>query len=189
MKRQQLAQCTTFIGMLLLNVFLGAGCGEKVQKLPGAGPVEHFEKRAHWIYVYPKQGVANKTLYTTSLLAPFTPGHPLDIAISLYGTPKTEVPEKHGARYLIYETKNGIIKLGSESTADDFTSYPMYFVPNDRKPAAFFCTEIVEQIDASAAKQVVMLFDVGYTTPSLLAQIEYGQIQEVVLSDPAGAVK
>jgi hypothetical protein len=189
LKQSSPTQRVAILGMLLLNVVLVGGCGDKAQEIPGTVSIDHFKKQAHWIYVYPKQGVANDALYTTSLLSPFTPGHPLSVAIGLYGKPKTEVSEEHGARYLIYETKNGIIKLGSETDESGYTGFPMYFVPNDRRPAAFFCAEIVEQINTSASKQVVMLVEPGYTTPFLHAEIEYGQIQKVIVHDPAAVAK
>lgn len=174
----RLGKCAVRLGMLLAVML--AGCAEKSLEIPGKGPVDRFKKQAHWIYVYSKRGVEDNVLYTADRLSSFVPGLSLSVARGMYGQPKTEIPEERGARYLIYETTSGIIKLGSETTADGYTSYPMYFVPNDRKPSAFFCAEIVEQIDTAAAKQVVMLFDPGCTKPFLHAKVEYGQIQEVV---------
>jgi hypothetical protein len=169
----------TFI--LTIIVLLACGCARKEEYIPGAGPVDHFKKSAHWIYVYPRSDVSSDVLYSARLLASFKPGHPLSEAVLLYGKPKTETPEDRGARYLIYETENGLIKLGSETTADNYTSFPLYFIPHDRRASAFFCAEIVKQIDTRAPKQVVMLIESGYKQPFLHALIEYGQIQDVIL--------
>lgn len=184
MKHDRSISWTATLPLVLLNLFLGTGCSEKAHEIPGSGPVERFKKQAHWIYVYAKPGVTQSALFATKLLSPFAPGHRLPEAIQLFGEPKTQLPEERGARYLIYETPHGIVKLGSETDASGWTGYPMYFVPNDRRPAAFFCEEIVKQIDSSAAEQVVMLFESGHKHTFLHAPIEYGQVQKVILRDP-----
>lgn len=184
MKHDQTESWAAILGLVLLNLVLNTGCSEKVQEFPGTGPVEQFRKQAQWISVYSKHGVARDALYATELLSPFAPGHPLSEAVQLFGEPKTRVPEERSARYIIYETAHGVIKLGSETDGDGYTAFPMYFVPNDRRPAAFFCAEIVKQLDSSAPEQVVLLYDAGHKLSFLHATIEYGQIQTVVLRDP-----
>jgi|GEM_PF-1574986 len=156
------------------------GCGNKTEEVAGSGPVDRFEKRKHWVSVYAKANAKHSELFTVARLAAFSPGFSIADALTVYGEPQTRIPEKGGAEYLVYESDFGIIRLGAESTADGYTSYPMYFVPHDRRPSAFFCEPIVDQIDESAEKQVIMIFEFGYRQPFAHALIKYGQVEEVV---------
>jgi hypothetical protein len=156
------------------------GCAEKEQHIAGDGPVERFTKKAHWISVYGRSGVTTDDLCAVRFVAPFEPGHSFPEAERLYGPPDDATPEERGKLYLIYETTNGIVKLGSETTSDGHTYHPIYFIPHDRRPSAFFCAAIVKQIDPHAPKQVVMVIKFGERYPFLHAVIEYGQVKHVI---------
>jgi len=97
-----------------------------------------------------------------------------------YGEPQYRIPEKQGGEYLVYQNDFGVIRLGSERSADGDIAYPLYFTPDDRRPSSFFCEVIVAQIDSFAEKQTVMVFEHGYRQPYMWAVVEYGQIQEVI---------
>jgi hypothetical protein len=162
-------------------IILIAGCANEGKEIAGQGPVEYFKKYKHWLYVYAKSNSYNIDLYNESKFGLFRPGHTIPEALSLYGEPQSRIPEKTGAKYIVYRNDFGVIKLGSEGSADGDIAYPMYFIPDDRRLSSFFCPAIVAQIDESASRQVVMIFDHGYKQPHIHAIIEFGQIKEIIL--------
>jgi hypothetical protein len=177
---KNIARRTKALVSLSVACLLAAGCADRVEEIAGRGPVKRFERRQHWIYVYARADADNSDLYAADYLGGFAPGYSISDALAVYGTPKKHIPENRGAEYILYENAHGVIRLGAEATADGYTSYPMYFMPNDRRPSVFFCEPIVAQIDMNAEKQVAMIFQTGYLQPHMHAVIEYGQVQEVV---------
>lgn len=170
--------------VLLSNLFavllFTLGCGSKTEEIAGEGLVDRFKKRKHWLSVYAKPNINISNLFRIDHFGGYSPGHRISEALLLYGEPHTHVPAKRGLEYIVYESDFGVIRLGAESTVDGNTSYPMYFVPHDKRPSSFFCESITGQIDMTAEKQVVMIFDYGYRQPHTQAVIEFGKIQEVI---------
>jgi hypothetical protein len=148
--------------------------------LPGEGPIAQFARDGHWLYVYAARNASRSDLIRIGAFVPFQPGVSARDAVDRFGAPQRVIPPEHGAEYVEYSTSQGRFRLGSEESADGYIGYPLYFFPNDRRPASLFSAHVLAHLRLTTDKEVVMLFECGYAQPFMHATIESGQIENVV---------
>lgn len=170
-----------FLFALVVAATFVVACSS-IEILPGVGPVAQFARLEHWLYVYGNQEASKSDLVNMDVFGRYVPGLPIRVVLDRYGEPQRVIPRESGAQYVEYMEPQGRFRLGEEGSADGDIGHPLYFFPNDRRPAALLPPYIVEKLRPAAEKDTVMLFECGYDQLFIIIVLEGGQVDHVIWS-------
>lgn len=175
--------------MVLLVTVLLPACTESREVLPGEGPVAQFVKQQHWLFVYGAAETDRSQLVDMTRFLPFKPGCSPQAAVVEFGPPDRKVPPEGGAEYVEYSNPHGRIRLGSEQSAYGPVAHPLYFFPTDRRPETSLSDVVLRRLSRSASREVVMLFECGYTQPFIQVILKGGQVQQLIWADTRDLIR
>jgi len=174
------AMTNVSISVLALAVVPFVACKPSKEIIPGVGPIAQFVRSEDQLSVYGNRHASKSDLVNLDVLLPYIPGVSIGTAVAAYGEPQRIIQEKRGERYIEYLKPQGRFRLGSEETGDGYVGHPLYFFPNDRRPAALLPRYILEKLRPSAEIETVQLFQCGYEQSFMAIVIEVGQVDIVI---------